>query len=191
MKTVSLTVRRKYFDAIVAGTKKEEIRANIPRWQWLLEDPPDQVVFLCGRDQHCRRVTRIYRAHPHIVLGRHVSEQGVKDLGLLSSSPEDSQLCIVIELGDEVIGMKVEDCMDCEHYEVKKVGTHNKNLYYCKLAENRINRVDVCPKVMCPKCRKNDKLSIATDHLLYDLEGRIVGKVYVCDRCKLLFGWPP
>ncbi len=100
MKAVSLTIRRKYFDAIVSGEKKEEIRADIPHWQWLLGDaPPEMAIFLCGRDIHYRLIKRIYGGFPEVVLGRPVSEQGRKDLRLEGNIP---QPCIIIELGDVV-----------------------------------------------------------------------------------------
>ena len=101
MKAVSLTIRRKYFDAIVSGEKKEEIRADIPHWQWLLGDaPPEMAIFLCGRDIHYRLIKRIYTGFPEVVLGRPVSEQGRKDLRL--EGRKLPQPCIIIELGDAV-----------------------------------------------------------------------------------------
>ena len=110
MKAVALTIRRKYFDAIVAGEKKEEIRADIPHWQWLLGDaPPTVAIFLCGRDIHFRLIKRIYTDFPEVVLGRPVSEQGRKDLRLEGNTLP--QPCIIIELGD---AMERKKCPRCD-----------------------------------------------------------------------------
>ena len=93
VKRVSLRIRRQYFDLIVNGIKKEEIRTDKPHWAWLLGDAPPQVAtFLCGRDVHRRIITRIYREDPEKVLGRPVSEQGRLDV---QTNP-----AIIIELGD-------------------------------------------------------------------------------------------
>ncbi|MBC8225341.1 hypothetical protein H8E65_12185 [Candidatus Bathyarchaeota archaeon] len=90
---MSLRIRRRYYDQIVKGTKKEEIRTDKPHWDWLLgEDPPQVATFLCGRDVHRRIITRIYREDPEKVLGRPLSEQGRMDV---QSNP-----AIIIELGD-------------------------------------------------------------------------------------------
>ena len=106
-KQVLLRVRRQYFDAIVSGEKKEELRADSKRWAWLLgDDPPDVARFTCGQDTHLRKIERIYRGNVEMVLGRLPSAQGIKDLGLKLPGPTDYPEngdwvteAIVIELG--------------------------------------------------------------------------------------------
>lgn len=93
-KRVSFRVRRRYFDQIVAGTKREEIRTDKPYWAWLFKNPPQVAVFVCGKSVHRRHITRIYREDPEKVLGRPLSEQGIKDV---LSNP-----AIIVELGGEV-----------------------------------------------------------------------------------------
>ena len=101
-KRVLFTVRREYFDAIVAGEKREEIRADTPNWRWMLGDkPPKIAVFICGRNPaHRRWIIRIYKEKPSKVLGRPVSEQGALDLKFRSRHPRDERDCIVVALGD-------------------------------------------------------------------------------------------
>lgn len=101
VKKVLFMVRREYYDAIVEGRKKEEIR-NPDNWQWLLgDDPPQVAVFICGRSPaHRRMITRIYKEKPSKVLGRPVSYLGMLDLGMTSRLPENEWPCIVVELGD-------------------------------------------------------------------------------------------
>lgn len=99
MKKVLFTVRRRYFDAIVSGEKTEEIREHKPHWMWLLgTEPPQQAVFMCGRDIHRRHILNIYVGEAERVLGRAVSEQGRKDLNYLPG--EYTKACIIIELGE-------------------------------------------------------------------------------------------
>ena len=60
---ILLMVKRRYFDAIVAGTKTFELRRNSPRWNsmaWkamkgLDDDSPVTAVFTCGRQRIHRR----------------------------------------------------------------------------------------------------------------------------------------
>ena len=93
MKRVGFRIRRQYYNLIVQGVKKEEIRTDKPHWAWLLgEDPPQIATFLCGKDVHRRWITRIYLEDPEKVLGRPLSEQGQKDV---LTNP-----AIIIELGD-------------------------------------------------------------------------------------------
>lgn len=100
VKKVLFMVRREYYDAIVEGRKKEEIR-NPDNWQWLLgDDPPEVAVFICGKDRiHRRRITRIYMEDPAKVLGREPSRQGKQDLHY-DWSWYPKRDCIVVELGD-------------------------------------------------------------------------------------------
>ncbi len=107
-KSVLFTVRKPYYDAIVSGEKREEIRADIPHWRWLLgEKPPQVAVFICGRNPaHRRWITKIYLEDPVKVLGREPSEQGKIDLnwgiGVLAPGLEEymKPKCIIVELGD-------------------------------------------------------------------------------------------
>lgn len=48
MSSASFTVKREFFDAIVAGTKTSEWRGG-KRWAWLAKDGLNQAVFLCGK----------------------------------------------------------------------------------------------------------------------------------------------
>ncbi len=42
--------------------------------------------------------------------------------------------------------MKVEDCMKCEHYELRKTGIQRKqNMYYCNYLRKKLERIDKCP----------------------------------------------
>jgi hypothetical protein len=103
-KQVMLRVRREYFDAIVSGEKKEELRRDSKKWAWLLrDDPPDVARFVCGQDTHLRKIKSIYRGDAEEVLGRPPSAQGRKDLGFADPvpgvSPGDwTPTVIVIEL---------------------------------------------------------------------------------------------
>ena len=94
IKKVSFRIRRRYFDSIVAGVKREEIRTDKPYWAWLFKVPPEVAVFVCGKRVHRRRVTRIYREDPTKILGRQLSLQGTKDV---MSNP-----AIIVELGEAV-----------------------------------------------------------------------------------------
>lgn len=110
VKKVLFMVRREYYDAIVEGRKKEEIR-NPANWQWLLgDDPPQVAVFICGNSPtHRRWITRIYTEKPSKVLGRPVSYLGMLDLGMTSRLPENEFPCIVVELGDVYVEEDHED----------------------------------------------------------------------------------
>lgn len=92
VKKVSFRIRRRYFDQIVAGDKREEIRTDKTHWSWLLTAPPQVAVFICGKDIHRRMITRIYKDDPEKVLGRPLSSQGREDV---LSNP-----AIIIELGE-------------------------------------------------------------------------------------------
>ena len=92
---VSFRVRRKYFDQIVKGEKKEELRSKTPFWvKRLLFYGPEIAVFLCGKQVHRRRILKIYVDYPEKVLGRPLSQQGRADI-----QTED---CIVTELGEAI-----------------------------------------------------------------------------------------
>ena len=88
---VLFTVRRQYYDAIVAGTKTCEIRKATKRWESVafklaldsLDGADSQAVFLCGRNPVHRRIIIDVRwfSTPEAALGRELSEQGRKDLG--------------------------------------------------------------------------------------------------------------
>ena len=77
-KTLTLPLRREYFEAIRDGTKTEEYRRCTPYWQKRLYSPfgsYDQIVLTLGypaRDDHVRRIVRPWRGftiktitHPH------------------------------------------------------------------------------------------------------------------------------
>lgn len=76
MKTLTLPLKREYFDAIQAGTKAEEYRLCTPFWRKRLEGREfDRVVLTLGypaRHDHDRRLVRAWRGftiktitHPH------------------------------------------------------------------------------------------------------------------------------
>ena len=96
---LSFRVRRVYFDDILIGKKKDEIRKRSPFWNKRVEFvanlidmpypsgicfPPKKVlgVFLCGKDVS-RFWLRGVELHPNAesALHREPSEQGKKDLG--------------------------------------------------------------------------------------------------------------
>ena len=85
---VLFMVRKPYFDAIVAGTKNEEIRRATKRWETVMDHlfpPPlggNIGVFLCGRSVHRRKIVDVEEcpsAETH--LDRPLSKQGRKDIG--------------------------------------------------------------------------------------------------------------
>ena len=76
MRTLTLPLKREYFDAIRAGTKPEEYRLCTPFWRKRLEGREfDRVVLTLGypaRNDHGRRLVRAWRGftiktitHPH------------------------------------------------------------------------------------------------------------------------------
>ena len=93
---VSFRIRREYYDEIVAGTKKEELRNDKPFWRKRLVDPmPEEAVFICGKDMHRRRIIGVLVAQdPVAYLGRPLSIQGRKDIR--------TALAIVVQLGEEI-----------------------------------------------------------------------------------------
>ena len=95
-KNACFRIRKIYFDKIVSGEKKEEIRSCTPFWfKRLIENGiPDTAVFVCGKSVHRRKIKSVYIDVPEKVLGRPLSLQGLKDI--------TTQSCIVIELGEEV-----------------------------------------------------------------------------------------
>ena len=99
-KKVSFRIRRVYFNQIVAGDKKEEIRSYTKFWADRLLtrfNDPKVAVFVCGKDVHRRWIKRIYvAASAEEVLGRPLSPQGEKDIY--------TKEVIVIELGEVYSG---------------------------------------------------------------------------------------
>lgn len=95
VRKASFRIRRRYYDQIVSGEKREELRSNTAFWRCRLiqGDSPEVAVFLCGRDVHRRWITDVYVGDPVEVLGRPLSDQGSRDIYTDS--------CIVICLGDE------------------------------------------------------------------------------------------
>ena len=82
---VLFMVRKPYFDAIVAGTKTEEIRRYTSRWWTVSQHVGERgaiAVFMCGRDIH-RRIILGTRSciSAEIYLGRALSKDGKKDVG--------------------------------------------------------------------------------------------------------------
>ncbi|WP_053282834.1 ASCH domain-containing protein [Comamonas testosteroni] len=78
MKTLHLSLKREYFEAIRDGTKTEEYRLCTPYWQKRLYSPfgsYDQIMLTLGypaRDDQARRIVRPWRGftiktltHPH------------------------------------------------------------------------------------------------------------------------------
>ena len=92
-KRVSFRIRRQYYDAIVRGDKKQELRKYSSFWKkrLLCKDPPEIAVFVCGKRVHRRFIKRICVAKPEVVLGRDLSPQGRRDI--------PTELCISVELG--------------------------------------------------------------------------------------------
>jgi len=93
VKKVSFRVRKTYFDKIVSGEKKEELRCDSEYWRKTLfsRNPPNVAVFVCGKRVHRRWIEGIYRDRPENVLGRPLSEQGRRDI--------PTETCIVVRLG--------------------------------------------------------------------------------------------
>jgi hypothetical protein len=62
MTSLSTTIKRKYFDAIVKGEKHTEYKATSPFWRKHIEGKGlglDRIVFLCGKDVHKRQILMI------------------------------------------------------------------------------------------------------------------------------------
>jgi len=96
MRKASFRVRQVYFDKIVKGEKKEEIRSYTPFWygRLIANGQPEEAVFLCGRAVHRRRIKRVFIDVPEKILGRELSAQGLLDVSTESA--------IIVELGEEV-----------------------------------------------------------------------------------------
>ncbi|GAI95939.1 unnamed protein product [marine sediment metagenome] len=105
MRKASFRVRRVYFDKIVAGEKKEEIRSYTEFWfkRLISGGQPEVTVFLCGKDVHRRRIKSVYIEFPEKVLGRPLSLQGLQDLY--------TESCIIVELGEEVGWVNTSTCI--------------------------------------------------------------------------------
>lgn len=95
VRKVAFRIRRIYFDKIVSGEKREELRSYTPFWftRLLAKGPPDVAVFVCGKDVHRRWIKDTYIDVPEEVLGRPLSLQGLSDLY--------TESCIVTVLGEE------------------------------------------------------------------------------------------
>ncbi|MFA5365398.1 MAG: hypothetical protein WC325_09495 [Candidatus Bathyarchaeia archaeon] len=102
-------IRKRYFDMIVAGTKKIEYRRDIPFWQTRLVNVfskeavqgnfqlscslsgiEAQAVFICGKRKHVRELTGVER----LKTPEYFSEQGKKDV--------DTPTCLAFHLGEVV-----------------------------------------------------------------------------------------
>ncbi len=96
-------VYRRYFDPIVSGEKRVELRPMSKYWiqraraMGKTHDESWIAVFVCGRDRHERRIIQIEENVRAIqVLGRPLSDQGVKDLG----GPDPRVVCF--RLGEAI-----------------------------------------------------------------------------------------
>ena len=83
---VAFTVRKKYFELIVAGSKSNEIRRATPHWRKVAARQPNLAVFLCGRlKPHWREVLQVTveedEGAAERILGRPLSSQGLQDVG--------------------------------------------------------------------------------------------------------------
>jgi hypothetical protein len=95
-------VRKQYFDAIVDGTKTEELRKCSEYWQNRLintPNPPKIAKFICGRRTHSRLITARYIGLAEEKLGRKLTEQGKKDLEV----EKYHGCCVVTGLGSRII----------------------------------------------------------------------------------------
>lgn len=66
-------IRKPYFDAIVSGDKREELKALSPYWLRRLietENPANVIKFICGKSVHSRKITKIFKDKPKTILGR-------------------------------------------------------------------------------------------------------------------------
>jgi hypothetical protein len=102
-------IRKRYYDLIVAGTKKIEYRRDIPFWQTRianifskeaiegnfqlscnLSGVEVQAVFICGKRKHVRELTGIER----LKTPDYFSEQGKKDV--------NTPTCLGFHLGEVI-----------------------------------------------------------------------------------------
>lgn len=104
-------IKKPYFDAIVSGDKKEELKALSPYWVRRLietENPPNVMKFVCGKRVHSRKITEIFKDKAKFIIG------GVFGFDLTPcDSPiivqwridlqldKHSGYCIVVKLGEE------------------------------------------------------------------------------------------
>jgi len=86
---VSLRVRKRYFDLIVAGVKVVEYRKDSFYWKrMLMDNRPTEAVFLCGKKIHRRKILDVL----YIKTPKGFSEQGKKDV--------PTKMCYAIHLGE-------------------------------------------------------------------------------------------
>ena len=92
-KRVSFRVRQQYYDAIVSGEKKIELRKYTPYWKKRLvkEPTPRIAVFVCGKQVHRRWISSLSIETPEQALERKLTEQEKHDV--------PTEMCIAIELG--------------------------------------------------------------------------------------------
>jgi len=96
--SVVLRVRKRYYDAIVNGTKNVEYRKDSSFWlrrlarlsSTAMNPEPAIAVFICGKRVHRRKITRI----DHVPTPKGFSEQGRKDV--------PTMFCWAIHLGETV-----------------------------------------------------------------------------------------
>ncbi|MCK5608490.1 hypothetical protein KAR91_41800 [Candidatus Pacearchaeota archaeon] len=108
MKRLVFRIRKVYFDQIVAGTKKVELRKFSSFWRVRVRNLKsvgvcgggslimEEVlgVFICGKRIHRRKVIAIGMGNPKDFLERELSDQGKADVG---------DVCFAFYLGDEYI----------------------------------------------------------------------------------------
>ena len=66
-------IRKPYFDAIVSGDKREELKALSPYWIRRLietENPANVMKFICGKRVHSRKIAKIFKDKAKTILGR-------------------------------------------------------------------------------------------------------------------------
>lgn len=72
MKTLTIPLKKKYFDAIKSGEKKFEYRLMIPFWRRRLENRHyTKIVLTCGypkRNDKTRRITRLWRGYKRVII---------------------------------------------------------------------------------------------------------------------------
>lgn len=87
---LAFRIRRVYFDQIVNGTKRTEVRKMSTYWKRMVaaalremeRQQPVEAVFVCGKDVHRSKIVDITEhKNARAALGRRPSWQGSRDLG--------------------------------------------------------------------------------------------------------------
>ena len=90
MTSAVFRIRKRYFDAIVAGEKRKEYRRDSEFWRKRLKPSLDTAVFICGKRVHRRKILSVTRQ----VTPTWFSEQGKKDV--------DTPTCLAFHLGSVI-----------------------------------------------------------------------------------------